>query len=169
MSQELTLRDKIVAIPQYFIQFIYTQINMKKILTIIGTVLAGGAILTAIFFGFFNPRDFSAEASEALEQAKSYHEKARDLTCSYIGSLTSKCYQKNLTACSQLQVAEANYSSEFGSSAYNACFNAAPPTPTAVPAVDGATTSVSSSVAVVPATDVNNPLFLGDEGQKLPK
>jgi len=169
MSQSLTLLDKIVAIPQYFIQFLYTQINMKKIFTIIGTVLAGGAILAAVFFGFFNSRDFSAEASAALEQAKSYHEKARDLTCSYIGDLTSKCYQKNLTACSQLQVAEANYSSEFGASAYNACFNAAPPTPTAVPQVDGTTESVSSSAPIAPVANTINPLFLGDEGQKLPK
>lgn len=141
------------------IQFAHTQINMKKILTIIGTVFVGGSLVAAAVL--FNSPDYKAKATDALEQAKAYHEQARDLTCSYIGELTEQCYKKDESACGLLQIAETDYQKEFSQPAYEACFRM-PKAGEKLPSGE-----IAEDKTGIP-TQVGDQLFFGDEG-KLPK
>ena len=102
------------------ISFLKQQMNIKKILTIGGTISVSSLILVAIVL--LAGRDLKAEANDALNQSDKFREQARSLSCELIGELTSQCFSRKRGACGELENEEHDYEYNFGGNAQEDCF-----------------------------------------------
>lgn len=133
------------------LSFLYTQIQMRKILTIIGSSAIAVITLLIIGFAFLQQRDWQAEASAALNLSRDYHEQARELTCGYIGELTSDCFKRERGACAELEEQEFAYEEEFGGHPQKDCFG-----------MDEEPEEIETTEEEV-IDNPTDPLFFGDE------
>lgn len=102
---------------------------------------------------------YEANGTELLKQADAEFLKARTAQCKVISRLVPPCFAGNTVKCSQLKLEQESYQSKYQVEAIADC--------------TGATQTISDEqvdqpipVEVTPSSD---PLFFGDEGQRLPQ